>query len=208
MKRTQFINLDFMRKITPSFRLKPLALGVSAALLASCGSSKEEVVFVTSVDDCEDNTELSAAQCNTAYQQALAEAQRTGPKYRSMNLCESEFGDVQCMNAPDSNFFMPLMAGFLINQMLFDRDRHYYGGYYNPVYRYYRPYSRYHDALMLADGTSIGKFGSKKKFKVSKSATKKKPTVTKTVSRGGFGSVASAKSSWGGGKSSSKGWGG
>lgn len=208
MKRTEFINLDLMRKVAPKFRIKPLAVGITAAILAGCGNSKEEVVFVNNVSDCVNNTDLSTDQCEAAYQQALMEAQRTGPKYRSMDLCESEFGAGQCMDAPNSSFFMPLMAGFLINELLFDRDRNYYGGYYNPVYRYYRPYSRYHDSLMLADGTSIGKFGKSKKYKVSKSATKQKPTITKTVSRGGFGSVASAKSNWGGGKSSSKGWGG
>jgi uncharacterized protein YgiB involved in biofilm formation len=97
------------------------------------------------------------------------------------------------------------MAGFLINELLFDRDRRYYGGHYNPVYRYYRPYSQHHNLMMMADGTSLGKYG-KRSYKVGKSATKKKPAITRTVSRGGFGSVASAKSSWG--KSKSKSWGG
>lgn len=208
MKRTNFIDLSAMRKLKPAFLLKPLAIGVSAAILSACGNNKQEVVFVKDVDDCAANTELNTFQCEAAYQQALEEAKKTGPKYQSLASCESEFGPQQCVRSESGSFFMPFMAGFIVNQMLFNRDRGYYGGYYNPVYRYNRPYSKYHDSLMLADGTNIGKYG-KKKFKVDKSATKPKPKVARTVSRGGFGSVASAKSNWGGGKSSSsKGWGG
>lgn len=208
MKRTNFIDLKAMRKLKPSFIVKPIALGISAAILAACGDDRQEVVFVNNVEDCTNNTELNAAQCEAAYQKALEEAEKTGPKYRSLASCESEFGPQQCVQNSSGSFFMPFMAGFIVNQLLFDRDRNYYGGAYNPVYRYNRPYSRYHDTLMLADGTSLGKYG-KKKFKVDKSATKAKPKVARTVSRGGFGSVASAKSNWGGGKSSSsKGWGG
>lgn len=208
MKRSSFIDLGRMRKKLPSFSAKPVALAISAALISACGSSKEEVVFVSNVEDCVDNTSLNQEQCNIAYQQALEESRKTGPKYNSLGLCESEFGINQCVQQPGTSFFMPFMAGFIVNELLFDRDRKYYSGYYNPVYRYYRPYSRHHDLMMLADGTSIGKYG-KSSYKVSKSATKPKPAVTRTVSRGGFGSTASAKSNWGGGKAkSSKGWGG
>jgi len=209
MKRSKFIDLNFMRKVSPKFVVKPITLGVSVALLSACGSNKDDVTFVSNIEDCVSNTELEYAQCEAAYQQALAEAERTGPKYQSMAMCESEFGTGQCMQQSQGSFFMPFMAGFLVNQLLFDRDRNYYGGYYNPVYRYYRPYSRHHDLMMMADGTSIGKYG-KKSYKVGKSVSSRKPAVTKTVSRGGFGSVASAKSNWGGGKksSSSRGWGG
>ena len=209
MKRSQFIDLNFMRKVSPKFVVRPLALGISAAILSACGNNKEEVVFVNNIEDCVSNTSFDVEQCQAAYQQALDEAERTGPKYKTMQTCESEFGPGQCMQPSSGSFFMPLMAGFLINELLFDRDRRYYSGYYNPVYRYNRPYSKYHDLIMMSDGTVIGKHG-KKKFKVGKSATSRKPAITKTVSRGGFGSVASAKSNWGGGKSrsSSRGWGG
>lgn len=205
MKRTQFINLDLMRKIKPKFLLRPIALGVTAALLSACGND-QEVKIVSSVDDCVSSTSLDLKQCEIAYKNALAEAEKTGPKYQTINACESEFGAGQCVQSQNQSIFMPLMAGFMINELLFNRDRRSYGGYYNPVYRYYRPYSPYHNTMMMADGTSLGKYG-KKSYNVSKSATKQKPMVSRTVSRGGFGSVASAKSNWGGG-SKSKGWGG
>lgn len=200
MKRTRTINLERMRKVVGSrFVLRPLALGVAAAL-AGC-APKEEVKVVSSIDDCVNNTELDQQQCEAAYQKALAEAERTGPKYQSRGLCETEFDS--CRETAGGGFWMPLMTGFMVGNMLNDRDRRY--GYYNPVYRYSRAHSNYYNRLMTADGQVIGRYGQAS-YTVDRSTTKPKPTVTRTVSRGGFGSVASAKSSWGGGRSG--GWGG
>ncbi|TLM77713.1 DUF1190 domain-containing protein [Microbulbifer harenosus] len=197
LKRTAAINLDRMRKNPGrNFVLRPIALGIVAALMGC--SSKEEVKVVASVADCVDQTELDQAQCEAAYQQALQEAERTGPKYDSRQLCEAEFGNCR----QSGSFFLPLMTGFMVGQMLDGRDRR---QYYNPVYRYTNPYSGHYDRLMTSDGSVIGRSG-KVNYTVPSTATKPKPTVTKTVSRGGFGSVASAKSSWGGGRSG--GWGG
>ncbi|MFD1216445.1 MULTISPECIES: DUF1190 domain-containing protein [Microbulbifer] len=196
-KRTRSINLDHMRKKTArNLVLRPIALGVVAALMGC--SSKEEVKVVASVTECVDQTELDQEQCEAAYQQALREAERTGPKYDSRQLCEAEFGS--CRDS--GSFWMPLMTGFMVGQMLDGRDRHHY---YNPVYRYSNPYSRHYDRLMTADGGVVGRSG-RASYTVPKSATKPKPAVSRTVSRGGFGAVASAKSSWGGGRSG--GWGG
>ena len=200
MKRTRYINLERMRKAaTNRFVMRPLALGVAAALVGC--APKEEVKVVTSVEDCVNNTQLDEQKCEAAYKRALAEAERTGPKYGSRGLCEAEFEN--CREG-GNGFWMPLMTGFMVGAILNDRDRD-YRGYYNPVYRYSRPYSNYYDRLMTADGEVIGRSG-KTSYTVDRSSTKPKPTVTRTVSRGGFGSVASAKSSWGGGRSG--GWGG
>lgn len=205
MKRTKHIDLTRMRKIVgSSFVLRPLAIGVAAALVGC--SSREEVKVVSSVEDCVDKTPMDEQQCEAAYQRALQEAQRTGPKYGSRAMCETEFDSCQQASS-GSNMWMPLMTGFMVANMLDNRrDRDYYGsGYYNPVYRYSKPHSNYYNRLMTADGDVVGRYG-KSSYTVDKSATKPKPTVSRTVSRGGFGSVASAKSSWGGGRSG--GWGG
>jgi len=205
VKRTKHINLDKMRKARSARPvLKPLAVGIAAATLAGC-SSDEEMIIVTSIDDCEVETGMTLEQCEVAYKKALAEAERTGPKYPTINQCESEFGAGQCRETSSGNFFMPFMAGWLVAEALDDVDD-YYRRSYSPVYRYNRPYSTYHNRIMLADGDVIGEYG-KKSYKVSKAQITPKPTVSKTVSRGGFGSVASAKSSWGGGSRSSS-WGG
>ncbi len=204
MKRTKHINLDIMRKGSKKgFLQRPLAIGLAVATLTACGN-QEEVQVVNSVEECASKTELNRAECEAAYQKAQAEAERTGPKYNSNAQCEEEFGPGQCRQSRSGGIFMPMMAGFMVGQMLSGNNR-YGGSGYNPVYRYNRPNSSMHNRIMTADGTVIGKPGQRS-YRVNKSSMKSKPTATRTVSRGGFGSVASAKSSWGGGRSG--GWGG
>lgn len=199
MKRTKNI-YSVLSKRSPKLSIKKLAFAISTLTIAAC-SSKEEMIMVTNVDECESKTNLSQADCEKAYEKALSEAERTGPKYSKRTDCEYEFGANNCTQTSNS-LFMPFMSGFLVAK-LFDSNR-YYGGY-QPVYGYYGS-SRYSspNRYVFSDGSNVGKPGASS-YKVSSSNLKSKPTVTRTVSRGGFGSKASAKSSWGGGKSS---WGG
>ncbi len=204
MKRTKDIDLDLMRKgFRKRFVKGPLALGLAVVTLASC-SSQEEVAVVSSPEDCVAKTQLTLVECEAAYQKAQAEAERTGPKYNSNMQCESEFGTGQCRQTRSGGFFMPMMTGFMIGQML-SGNGSYGGSGYNPVYRYNNRSSSQYNRIMTADGTVIGKAGQRT-YNVDKSTLKAKPTATRTISRGGFGAMASAKSSWGGGKS--RGWGG
>lgn len=204
MKRSKNIDLNLMRKVRSSVyespRLKPLVLAIAALTLASCSSNEEEVIIVQSVEDCQDKTELNFEQCEAAYAKAMAEAQRTGPRYRSESECEAEFGARQCRRN-ESGSFMPFMAGFIVSNLL-SNDRSYP---YNPVFHYQNSRSSNDNRFMTSDGMVLGRPG-RDSYKVSPSSLKSKPSVTRTVSRGGFGSKASAKSSWGGGKS--RGWGG
>lgn len=199
MKKSKHIDVGSLRKSLPDFRLKRISLAIAAFSLIGC-SQKEEVKVVGSVDECIAQTTLSAEDCKAAYQRALDEAEKTGPKYRDRRLCEADFGHSQCRQS-SSGIFMPLMAGFMIGQMLNNRPN-----YYNPVYHYQNPYSSSRGKIMTADGSVVGRPGQSS-YNVGKQVTKPKARVTKTVSRGGFGSKASAKSSWGGGKSA-RGWGG
>ncbi|TBR38432.1 DUF1190 domain-containing protein [Marinomonas agarivorans] len=200
MKRSRVINLDRMRK-NPLEKplLRPLTLAIASITLAACSQPEQDVQIVNSVEDCVDNTTLTADQCQAAYEKALTEAHRTAPRYQSQSHCESEFGYNQCYQT-GNNFFVPFMAGWMVSSLLNNASNT-----YNPVYHYRNSSSSYRDRLMTADGSVIGRAGQKS-YKVPSTNLKPKPTVTRTVSRGGFGAVASAKSNWGGGKKSS--WGG
>jgi uncharacterized protein YgiB involved in biofilm formation len=198
-KRSKSINLTSMRK---SFSIKPLALGVAAIFLSACGDKQDAAVF-TSVNDCTDANPEFAAKCKTAYADALKEAERTGPKYNSQRDCESEFGNNQCnvVRNESGSFFMPLMAGYMLSNMMSPR------GYYSqPMFTSFSRNSSYRNRWIGADGSDFGD-NRRRTMRVSEKSLKPKPTVNKTMSRGGFGSSVRAKSSWG---SSSKrgGWGG
>ncbi len=50
-------------------------------------------------DDCSAANPQSA-ECTTAYNNALKEAERTAPKYATREDCVAEFGEGQCQQAP------------------------------------------------------------------------------------------------------------
>ncbi len=201
MKRSSNINIFRMKKSRSTFLLRPLYLGVVASL-AACGSNTQEAKVIKNPEQCVEETTLTIQECEVAYKKALEESERVAPKYSNQRECEAEFGYRNCGQQTSSGFFMPLMTGFLLSELLNSGRRH-----YNPVYTYRGSRSNYRDRIMTSNGSILSRNG-RGTFHVSKDTlTKKAPTVKKTISRGGFGSKASAKSSWGGG-GSSRGWGG
>lgn len=199
-KRSEKIDLSRMRK---HFMPKPLALGIASVFLTACADDRQEAAVYTSIQDCVDNNPEFGQQCEAAYQDALREAERTGPKYGSQRDCEYEFGSNQCryVETGSGSWFMPFMAGYMLSDLL-SPSRRYYS---QPMYTSYSRYSPLRYRWMTADGYDYGDL-RKRKFKVSKNAFTPKPAVKKTMSRGGFGSSVRAKSSWGSSRKS--GWGG
>lgn len=207
MKRTSFLDLSLLRKRTRTFVLAPLSL----AVMAGCSGPQEEAVtFVTSVEDCTSKTSLDITECETAYAQAVKDAESTAPRYQNERDCVSEFGSCE----QRGGFFMPFMAGYIVSGMVnsigdsMDRKHRYRHSY--PTYLYSGSgYGR--NKIMTADGFIVGSPG-RSSYQMPKDALKPKPAVTRTMSRGGFGSTASAKSNWGSSKksatSSSRSWGG
>ena len=192
MKRSKHIHIDFMRKTArQSFVMRPLVTAIAAITLSAC-DSQEDVTVVSSVAECSTNTQLSREECESAYKKAQAEAERTGPKYANNRNCEAEFGLGGCQQH-SSGVFMPLMTGFMVGQLMSNS--------YNPVYRYGNQGSPNYNHVMTADGGVIGKAGQRS-YRVDSDSVQPKPKTTRTISRGGFGAIASAKSSWGGGRSS------
>ncbi|MCH0622430.1 DUF1190 domain-containing protein, partial [Klebsiella pneumoniae] len=95
---------------------------------AGCEQNDETVSLYQNADDCASATG-KAAECTTAYNNALKEAERTAPKYASREDCVAEFGEGQCQQAPaqagmapenqaqaqsSGSFWMPLMAGYMM----------------------------------------------------------------------------------------------
>lgn len=201
LKRTRHINLSRMRK---SFALKPLAVGVASVLLSACSDNRQQAQIYTSVNDCTQDNPDAQQQCQAAYEQAIDEAARTSPKFSSEYDCEYEFGPNQCRQVSNDSgsFFMPFMAGYMVSQLLSPRSY-----YSQPVFTSYSPYSPFRSRWVTADGYIFDGDIRKRNYKVKQSTFKPKPTVTRTMSRGGFGSSVRAKSSWGS-SSRSSGWGG
>lgn len=204
MKRSSILDLTLLRKRARTFVLAPVSLAVITA--CSGGAKNEEVQFVTSVDECATTTSLTEAECDAAYQEAVKDADKTAPRYQYARDCEAEFGSCE----KRGGFFMPFMAGYIVSGLVSDAmggNRRYNSSY--PTY-IYRGGGQYRNKIMTTDGFVVGSPGQKS-YRMPKDALKTKPAVTRTISRGGFGASASAKSNWGSSKSSkskSRSWGG
>lgn len=203
MKRSKFVNLLRLRKNTRQ-AIKPLSLAITAALVGCSSSSGENVIVLNSVDDCVANTSFNQEQCTMAYQQALNEAEKTAPKYSSRDDCEAEFGNARCQQN-GSGSFTPFMSGYMVSSAL---SRYNDQRYYHPVYTYHYTYQGFRGSTrVLADGTQLKSMGNGRYKAPTKISTQAMPIATRTISRGGFGSKASAKASWGTSRSSGS-WGG
>ncbi len=200
MKKTKSMALDRMRKSWRPFAQNTLSVAVASAILSGCSDPAEKAVVYQKVDDCISDNPRFAEQCRAAYQHALEEASRTGPKYNSENECIQEFGAGACVQAPQSNWFMPAMAGFMFARVM-QNNRPYYS---QPMYSSRYRGSIFYDRWVTADGYDYGSSRySRSSVRVDKNQMKPKPATTRTISRGGFGSTVSAKSSWSSSKSSS-----
>ncbi len=199
MKKTRSVTLGRMRKSWRPFAQSTLSVAVASAILSGCSDASEKAVVYQKVEDCISDNPSFAEQCRAAYQYALAEASRTGPKYKNETECSQEFGAGSCVQT-SQNWFMPAMTGFMFARML-NNDRPYYS---QPMYSSRYPGSIFYDRWVTADGYDYGSSRySRSSTRIEKKEMKPKPATTKTISRGGFGSTVSAKSSWGSNKSKS-----
>lgn len=135
MKRTKSIRHASFRKNWSARHLTPVALAVATVfMLAGCEKSDETVSLYQNADDCSAANPSKSAECTTAYNNALKEAERTAPKYATREDCVAEFGEGQCQQAParagmapenqaqaqqsSGSFWMPLMAGYMMGRLM------------------------------------------------------------------------------------------
>lgn len=206
MKRTKAINLERMKKRAAGrseFSFKPFALVMAASTFVACSSSTKEAKVYKDANQCIDQNPGLAEQCEVAYKKALEESAASGPKYRTKQDCIAEFGERNCVPYVQggNNWFMPAVAGFMFAKVL-DGNRY----QSSPLYTSYSRSSPAYGQWTTVDGSTHGRarYGS---MRVNEKAFEPKPKVTRTISRGGFGSKVAAKSNWGGGSSRSS-WGG
>jgi uncharacterized protein YgiB involved in biofilm formation len=204
MKRTKSINLDRMRKAPVKFKLKPIVLSIAAFSLVGCSDSRKANIY-SSIAHCKNENPSLGNVCESAYARALEKAAKTSPKYKSKWDCSKDFGNRGCTlytSPQGKKLYMPEMAAFaLAKDWRADEEEH----ESEPLYTSYNHSSGYYGSWTTGDGYSYKKrYGT---TTVRGDTFKPKPTVTKTMSRGGFGSTVAAKSSWGG-SSYRGGWGG
>jgi uncharacterized protein YgiB involved in biofilm formation len=107
-------------------RRRSVAIGLSALTLtgglAACGDKAADTpmkVYASPTACQASGTDWNT--CNTSYQQAAAEHLRTAPQFKTKAECEQQTGgdcDQHAMSDGSPPVFLPLMAGFMLGQML------------------------------------------------------------------------------------------
>ncbi|EOI5728235.1 DUF1190 family protein [Cronobacter malonaticus] len=195
MKRTKQINRAMFRKSWNARHLTPVAFAVTAAfMLAGCEKSDETVQLYQNADDCSAANPGKSAECNTAYNNALKEAERTAPKYATREDCVAEFGEDQCQQVNNTNtsqatqqtgsMWMPLMAGYMMGRLMGGGGM---GFAQQPLFSSRNPASPAYGKYTDASGRNYGAAQPGRTMTVPKSAMAPKPATTSTITRGGFG---------------------
>ncbi|ELY6198185.1 DUF1190 family protein [Cronobacter sakazakii] len=194
MKRTKQINRAMFRKSWNARHLTPVAFAVTAAfMLAGCEKSDETVQLYQNADDCSAANPGKSAECTTAYNNALKEAERTAPKYATREDCVAEFGEDQCKQVNNTNtsqatqqtgsMWMPLMAGYMMGRLMGGGM----GFAQQPLFSSRKPASPAYGKYTDASGRNYGAAQPGRTMTVPKSAMAPKPATTSTITRGGFG---------------------
>ncbi|ELQ6015252.1 DUF1190 family protein [Cronobacter sakazakii] len=194
MKRTKQINRAMFRKSWNARHLTPVAFAVTAAfMLAGCEKSDETVQLYQNADDCSAANPGKSAECTTAYNNALKEAERTAPKYATREDCVAEFGEDQCKQVNNTNtsqatqqtgsMWMPLMAGYMMGRLMGGGM----GFAQQPLFSSRNSASPAYGKYTDASGRNYGAAQPGRTMTVPKSAMAPKPATTSTITRGGFG---------------------
>ncbi|PYE84015.1 DUF1190 domain-containing protein [Pseudoroseicyclus aestuarii] len=105
-------------------------LGAASFALAGCRDEQVEAQAFPDLQSCQsavgDDT-FSAADCEAAFAEAETLHVESAPRYENLALCEEEHGEGNCgdeqsvAQTGSGNIFMPLLAGYLIGNMMSGR---------------------------------------------------------------------------------------
>lgn len=215
IKRTKNINYDAFRKSWRIYRLAPIALAISTVfMLSACEQSDETVSLYTNAEDCAKNNPLQSKQCLLSYKNALQEAAKTAPKYATREDCIAEFAEENCTqvttqsqptlqtttktqsnlatetqaSGQNSNFWMPLMTGYMVGRLIGDGIKEIGSQRVQPLFSSSNPTSLANGKFVNANGKIYGASvaGGRTMIVPTSSLTPKAATTT-TITRGGFG---------------------
>lgn len=117
-----------------SNRVAIAIVGAAAFALAGCREEQVDASAFPDLQSCLDQATptgmFTAQDCETSFEQAEALHAEAAPRYDSLSVCEEQHGEGACGteaaatqgSSGGSGIFMPLMAGYLIGNMLSGRS--------------------------------------------------------------------------------------
>lgn len=183
-------------------------LGAAAFALAGCREEEVDASAFPDLQSCTDAANAGGAFSTTDCQAAFAQAQQlqaeTAPRYDSLEVCEAEHGEGACGdeaqvtgNQGGGSIFMPLLAGYLIGNMM---SR---GATASPAVQplYKTSDGRFTNATgssTYASNTGRGSLAASQFTKAPATIGKAPMTKATVASRGGFGGAGTGRTSIGG----------
>ena len=82
------------------------------------------------------NSPEFSEQCDIAYQEALARAERNAPRYNNEFECENDFYEDDCYYSSSSRAYVPHFGGFFYSRALSGLKGYNKSYYSEPMYRY------------------------------------------------------------------------
>ncbi|SEM73432.1 Uncharacterized conserved protein YgiB, involved in bioifilm formation, UPF0441/DUF1190 family [Loktanella fryxellensis] len=116
-----------IRRTKRSRVMPAVLLGAAAFALSACQDEEVEASAFPDLQACQQAAAsgtvlFSAADCDATFQEALVEYERSAPRYDDQALCEEQHGGgcvaQEGTGGGGGSIFMPLMAGYLIGNML------------------------------------------------------------------------------------------
>lgn len=175
--------------------LKLVLLATTAVILSGCGEDPSEGEAYTSVEQCISLGNFTEAECNDAFEAALAQHEESSPRYDSRSLCEQEHGIGNC-NPPRNGYYAPSMNGFFLGYLVGNMTSDW-------AYRSRPIYTSSSGGLYTSSGYRLYRNSSTGRVEVNNKAMTTAPrparvqTRTSVAARGGFG-LRSGSTSWGG----------
>jgi len=175
-----------------SKKLTLAVMGLTPIVLTACSEKPVDMLVYKTLNECSSDVYYNSRQCKTEFDKALRTHRSGAPMYRNAASCEGDFGKSRCENL--GRFYSPRIAAYMI-PMPRKQGQPYYGGIAQPLYTTRGGGGSYR----TGDNYEIGKSSQRGKISTSASKARAPSVKTKTIARGGFGSQAAVRGSWGGG---------
>ncbi|MEQ3624205.1 MAG: DUF1190 domain-containing protein [Celeribacter sp.] len=181
-------------------------VGAASFTLAGCRDEQVDAQAFPDLESCKSAAAagglFSSSECDTAFADAEALHVESAPRYDSLAVCEEQHGEGACGSEDQvaergsGSIFMPLLAGYLIGNML--------GGgrgmaAAQPLYR--SSDGRFTNATgssTYSSNSGRAKMGSSMFARPPATVGKAPMTRASVASRGGFGSTGGTRGSFGG----------
>ncbi len=189
-----------------SKRVAIAIVGAAAFTLAGCKEEQVDAAAFPDVQTCKDEAlrggMFSAQDCETHFAEAQELHVEAAPRYDSLEVCEELHGAGACgteaaaTQGGSSGIFMPLLAGYLVGNMLSGRAG---TSAAQPLYK--TQDGRFTNAArssVFSNNRGATKLGTSQFARPASTIGTKPMSRATAISRGGFGKSGSQRSTFGG----------